>query len=95
MAESLLVQLKSPSSVNLEIFIGKAALKLVCVSYRMIPGWRRHWAVYDTSPQTIVKLAQQLWGLLINFDWLVHEVECLNFSTTYYCLQGGIFVYYH
>ena len=23
-------------------------------------------------------LAQQLWGLLFNFDWMVHWVECLN-----------------
>ena len=27
-------------------------------------------------------LASQLWGLLLNFDWLVHLIKCPNASTT-------------
>ena len=30
-----------------------------------------------------------LWGHLINFDWLVHKIECLNVSTTKCILQKG------
>ena len=54
---------------------------------------RGQWAVFHTSPQSfIVKfsylLAQQLWGLLLNFDWLVYEVECPNVSTINCNLQN-------
>ena len=29
------------------------------------------------------------WGLLMNFDWLVYSVDCLNISTTNCNLQKG------
>ena len=37
--------------------------------------------VYYTSPQNFIitytnSFAQQLWGLSLNFDWLVHYVKC-------------------
>ena len=40
-------------------------------------GGRGYWAVYYTSPQGLIimfsySLAYQPWGLLLNFDWLVH-----------------------
>ena len=40
-------------------------------------GGRGHWAVYYASPQSFIimfsyLLAQQLLGLLLNFNWLVH-----------------------
>ena len=40
-------------------------------------GGRGHWTVYYTSPQSFIvkfsySLAQQLWELLLNFDWLVY-----------------------
>ena len=35
-------------------------------------------------------LAQQLWGLSLNFDWLVHEDEFPNESTTNCILQKGV-----
>ena len=44
---------------------------------------RGHWAVYYTS--------QQPWGLLLNFYWLVHLVECLNVLTTNCNQQKGQF----
>ena len=49
-------------------------------------GERGHIAIYYASPQSYImifsfSLAQQLWGLLLNFDWLVHQVECTNVST--------------
>ena len=49
-------------------------------------GERRHWAVHCTSPQSIIitfsySLAQQFWGLLVNFDWLVYKVKCPYIST--------------
>ena len=41
-------------------------------------------------------LASQLWGLLLNFDWLVHEVGCPNVLTNNYDLhRRGDFVYHH
>ena len=38
---------------------------------------RGQWSVYYTRPQSLIQtfsfsLAQQLWGLLANFDWLVY-----------------------
>ncbi len=30
-------------------------------------------------------------GTLLNFDWLIHQVECLNVSTTNFNLQKGKF----
>ena len=50
-------------------------------------GWRGHWAVYYTGPQSLIitfsySLAEQPLGLLLNFDWLVHLVEYPNVSTT-------------
>ena len=43
--------------------------------------------VYYTSPQSFMitfsyRLAQQLWGLLLNLDMFVCSVECPNVSTT-------------
>ena len=43
----------------------------------LLQGGRGHWAVYFTSPQSFLitfsySLAQQLWGLLLNFDRLVN-----------------------
>ena len=43
-------------------------------------GGRGHWVVYYTSPQSLIIkfyyfFAYQPWGLLLNFDWLVHLVE--------------------
>ena len=57
-------------------------------------GYRGQWAVYYTGPQSFMitfsySLALQLWGLLLKFDWLVHQVECPNVSTTNYKLQKG------
>ena len=48
---------------------------------------RGYQAVYSTSPQSLIisfsySLAQQPWGLLFDFDWLGHLVECPNVSTT-------------
>ena len=41
-------------------------------------------------------LASQLWGLLLNFDRLVHEVECPNVLTNNHNLHsGGNFVFHH
>ena len=39
-------------------------------------GGRGQWVVYYTSPQSFMivfsySIAQQLWGLLLKFDWLV------------------------
>ena len=34
-------------------------------------------------------------GTLVNFDWLIHLVECSNVSTTYFNLQKENFVYNH
>ncbi len=51
----------------------------------LIQGGRRHWAAYYTSPQSLIimfLLAKQPWGLLFNFDWLVHLVECPIVLTT-------------
>ena len=54
-------------------------------------GGRGHWAVYYTSLQSHIimfsySLAYQLWVLLLNFDWLAHQVECPNVSTNnYFC----------
>ena len=50
---------------------------------------RGHWSVYYTSPQTT--LAKQLWGLSMDFYWLVYKVEFPNFSTTNHNLQKGSF----
>ena len=47
-------------------------------------GGREHWAVYYNSPHSHMfsySLAQQPWGLLLNFEWLVYLVECPNDST--------------
>ena len=57
-------------------------------------GGRSHWAVYYTSPKRFIitvsySLAYQLWGLLLNFDLLVYQVECPNVSTINYNLQNG------
>ena len=49
-------------------------------------GGRGQLAVYNTSPQTFY---YQLWGLLMNFDWLIHSVECPNVSATNCNLQRG------
>ena len=44
------------------------------IIFSILQGGRGFWAVYYTSPQTSMitlsySLAQQLWGLLLNFDW--------------------------
>ena len=43
----------------------------------MLQGGREHW-----DPNYIItvsySLAQELWGLLLNFYWLVFKVECPN-----------------
>ena len=43
----------------------------------MLQGGREHW-----DPNFIItvsySLAQELWGLLLYFDWLVFKVECPN-----------------
>ena len=36
-------------------------------------------------------MAEQLWGLLLNFDWFVHKVECPNVSTINCNLENGWF----
>ena len=59
-------------------------------------GGMGHCAVYYTSPQRFVitfscMLAQQLWGLSLDFNWLVNQVKCPNVSTTNYNLLGGQF----
>ena len=51
-------------------------------------GGRGHWPVYFTRPQSFiipnVFLIRWLnkFGNLINFDWLVFDIECSNVSTT-------------
>ena len=57
-------------------------------------GGRGHLAVFYTSPLSFLKsiflfVGLQLWGLLLNFDWFVHQVKCLNVLTTNYNLQKG------
>ena len=42
---------------------------------------RGQWTVYYTGSQSFVMMLTIL-GTLINFDWLVHLVECQNGSTT-------------
>ena len=54
----------------------------------------------DTSPQNLILTfsysnAQQPRGVLLNFDWFVHLVECPKVSTTNCILQTGNFVYHH
>ena len=54
----------------------------------------------NTSPQSLILtfsylLAYQPWGLLLNFDWLVHLVDCPNVTTTICNLQKKNFVYHH
>ena len=56
-------------------------------------GGRGHWAVYYTSPQTFIllfsySLAQQIWGLLLNFDWFVDWPLVVIY-------RWGNFVYHH
>ena len=51
-------------------------------------------SVYYSSPQSLIitfssLLAQQLWGLLLKLDWLVHYIECSNVPTTYWNPQKG------
>ena len=63
-------------------------------------GGRGHWAVYFTSPQSFIvtfsfSLAKQLWGFLLNFDWLVFEVECPNFQPVIVIYRRSNFVYHH
>ena len=60
----------------------------------MSQGERGQWTVYYTSPQSFkiafsYSLAEQLWGLLINYGWLVHKVEYLKRFTTNCNLQKG------
>ena len=55
-------------------------------------GGRGHWAVYYNSPLSHMitfsnSLAQQPWGLLLNFDWLVYLAKCPNDSTPNFNLQ--------
>ena len=49
-------------------------------------GGRGHWPVYYTSPQvfTITFFIRRLnnFGNLINFDWLVFDIECAKVPTT-------------
>ena len=45
--------------------------------HRKLQVGRGQWAVYNTIPQRFIitfsySLAQQVWGLLLNFEWLVH-----------------------
>ena len=34
------------------------------------------------STKSYINVLQQTWGLLLNFNWLVHLVECPNVSST-------------
>ena len=48
-------------------------------------GGRGHWAVYYTSLQSLIitfSYSFNGWEHLLNFDWLVHLVECPKVSTT-------------
>ena len=52
------------------------------------------WAVYYTSPQSFIltfsySLPLQNLGLLLHFDWLIHQGLCPNVSTTNCSLQKG------
>ena len=59
-------------------------------------GWG-HWAVYYTGPQSFtVFLFSDFITLriLLNFDWLVHKVECPNVLTTIIIYRNGNFEIY-
>ena len=48
---------------------------------------REDGVIYYTSPQSFIVMISYLWayvllGLLLNFNWLVHEDECPNVLTT-------------
>ena len=50
-------------------------------------GVREHWAVYYTSPKSLIimfsyLLALQLWGLLLNLIGWLSKHECPDVSTT-------------
>ena len=51
--------------------------------------------MFDTIVPKVFLLDQQLWGHFLNFDLLVHLIDCPNVSTTNYNLQMGNFVYQH
>ncbi len=58
-------------------------------------GWG-HWAFHFTSPQSFIRpyfnlFAHQLWGLLLNFAWLVQQVDCPKVLNTYCNLQKELF----
>ena len=60
---------------------------------------RGHLAVYSTSPQSfiitiLIGLLNNFLGLILNFDWLIHIVECSNVSTIEIYRRGN-FVYHH
>ena len=63
--------------------------------YNNIQEGRGHWAVYYTSPQSFIITFFLFIGyttlgtLSESFDWLIHEVECLNVSITNFNLQRG------
>ncbi len=53
-----------------------------------------HWVVYYTSPKNFMityfySLAEHVWLLLLNFDWLVYLVKFPNVSITNCNLKKG------
>ena len=78
--------------IFLDLIIGCQTIPGINTS--TIQGGRGHWVVYYTSPQSLIisfsySLAQQRWGLLLNFDWLPLYVQCPNVLTTNCNLQKG------
>ena len=62
----------------------------------MFKEGRGHWAFYYTSSQSFIinfsySMVQQLWKLLLNFDWMVHQVEFTNVLTTYCNLKKSLY----
>ena len=62
---------------NINLFVSPLASCIDKKNRRYYKGLRGHCAVYYTSPQSFIStlsylLPKQLWGLLLNFDWLVH-----------------------
>ena len=63
---------------------GSIVVYLICAEENVLPGMdlgtlggSGHWAVYYTSPKIFIttfsySFGQQLWGIVLNFDWLVY-----------------------
>ncbi len=71
-----------PSELYTGALIQESSQKNINVRRVIIENQRErgHWAIYYTRPQSNIltftySLAQQLWGLLLNFDWLFHLVS--------------------